>query len=239
MIEIIDKLKPKSSCGIDRLSNKLLKLIKIEISESLTLIINQSINTGIFPNKLKIAKVLQLFKKNENYVFDNYRPVSVLSSISKVIEKVMHIQLYDYFNRFDFLYDNQYGFRTNHSTELATLEIINRIVSKMDNNEIPINIYLDLSKAFDTLDHEILINKLTYYGVTGNSLLLLSNFLSERNQYVDFNSKQSDFRILSTGVPQGSILGPLLFIIYINDINMVTTLFKPIIYADDTVLCNS
>ena len=120
VIEIIDKLKPKSSCGIDRLSNKLLKLIKIEISESLTLIINQSINTGIFPNKLKIAKVLPLFKKNENYVFDNYRPVSVLSSISKVIEKVMHIQLYDYFNRFDFLYDNQYGFRTNHSTELAT-----------------------------------------------------------------------------------------------------------------------
>ena len=107
MIEIIDKLKPKSSCGIDRLSYKLLKLIKIEISESMTLIINQSINTVIFPHKLKIAKVLPLFKKNENYVFDNYRPVSVLPSISKVIEKVMHIQLYDYFNRFDFLYDNQ------------------------------------------------------------------------------------------------------------------------------------
>ena len=145
VIEIIDKLKPKSSCGIDRLSNKLLKLIKIEISESLTLIINQSINTGLFPNKLKTTKVLPLFKKNENYVFDNYRPASVLPSLSKVIEKVMHIQLYDYFNRFDFLYDNQYGFRTNHSTELATLEIINRIVSKMDKKIMITNQYLSRS----------------------------------------------------------------------------------------------
>ena len=237
IIEIIDSLKPKSSYGTDGISNKLLKFIKYEIAKPLTLIINQSFQTGIFPNQLKIAKVIPLFKKNENFILGNYRPVSVLSSLSKVIEKAMHIQLYNHFTKYNLFYDNQYGFRKNHSTEYAVLELVNRIVEKMDKNEVPINIYLDLSKAFDTLDHDILLFKLAYYGVSGSSLILLKNYLSNRKQYVEFCDVQSEFRTIYTGVPQGSILGPLLFIIYLNDLIMATELFKPIIYADDTALC--
>ena len=115
------------------------------------------------------------------------------------------------------MYDSQYGFRKEHSTEFAALELIDRILTRMDNKEIPINIYLDLSKAFDTLDHSILIDKLEFYGVKGVTLDLLKNYLTNRKQYVEFEDAQSDMLNISTGVPQGSILGPLLFIIYTND----------------------
>jgi len=232
----IDILKPKSSSGIDRISNKLVKLIKDEISGPLTIIVNQIIKTGIFPQKLKVAKVIPFFKKGENYLFDNYRPVSLLPSLSKVIEKIMFNQLYEYFNENNLFFDSQYGFRKQHSTELAALELINNIVTKMDLNEIPLNIYLDLSKAFDTLNHDILLDKLNHYGVLDNSLLLLKSYLSDRQQYVEFGEVISDFRLIETGVPQGSILGPLLFIIYMNDIVYACKKFKPIIYADDTAL---
>jgi hypothetical protein len=234
--EAINDLKPKSSCGSDNLSNKLVKLMKDIIVKPLTIIINQSLHNGIFPQKMKIAKVLPLHKKNENYLFDNYRPVSLLPSLSKLLEKIMHKQLFHYFDESKLLYDSQYGFRNRHSTELAALEIVDTLVKQMDDNEIPINIYLDLSKAFDTLDHKILISKLQFYGVGGNSLKLLKDYLTNRQQYVVFNNHESEFRKIITGVPQGSILGPLLFIIYLNDITMATDMFKPIIYADDTAL---
>ena len=234
--KVIDNLKSKSSSGKDRLSNKLLKFIKEEISKPFTLIVNQILTTGIFPEKLKVAKVIPIFKKGENYIFDNYRPVSLLPSLSKVIEKIMYVQLYDYFSINKLLYESQYGFRSKHSTELAALELIDQIVSRMDKNETPINIYLDLSKAFDTLDHNILLHKLKYYGLTNISLKLLTNYLTDRQQYVEFDDVLSDFMVIQTGVPQGSILGPLLFIIYLNDIVKATRLFHPIIYADDTAL---
>ena len=236
VIKIIDSLKPKSSCGCDRFSNKLLKTTKNEIVHVLTLIINQSLSTGIFPDRLKIAKVLPLYKKKENYLFDNYRPVSLLPSISKVLERIVHMQLLEHFDSLNIFYENQYGFRSKHSTELAAVELLDRIVSQMDNNDTPINIYLDLSKAFDTLDHDILLYKLQYYGVRGNALLLLRSYLENRQQFVEYGNIESDYLPLSTGVPQGSILGPLLFIIYINDINMATSTFKATIYADDTAL---
>lgn len=236
VLKIINELKPKTSCGKDGVSNKLLKYIKSEVTPALTLIINQSIKTGIFPDKLKIAKVLPVYKKNDPKNFENYRPISVLSSVSKVFERVLHDQLYKYFNEQKLFYEGQYGFRCQHSTELAALEILDRIVCAMDSNEIPINIYLDLSKAFDTLDHQILLNKFKYYGVQNMSLNLLNSYLCNRQQYVVFNDVYSDFKPISTGVPQGSILGPLFFIIYLNDLSRVCNMFKPVIYADDTTL---
>ena len=134
------------------------------------------------------------------------------------------------------MYDNQYGFRKEHSMEFVTLELTDRILTCTDNKEIPINIYLDLSKAFDALDHSILIDKLEFYGIKGVALDLFKNYLTNRKQYVEFEEAQSDMLNISTGVPEGSILGPLLFIIYINDFAQSSPKFNFIMYADDMTL---
>jgi retron-type reverse transcriptase len=236
VLKVIDHLKRKTSCGFDGLSNKLLKEIKYEILDCLTVIINQSFATNIFPDKMKLAKVVPLYKKNENYVFDNYRPISLLPTISKVIEKIMHAQILDHFNKYNLMFNGQYGFRQNHSTELAALEVIDQIVCQMDKNEIPLNIFLDLSKAFDCINHNILLFKLKYYGFQDSSHKLIQSYLANRKQYVSFNEVNSDCLTIDVGVPQGSILGPLLFLIYINDIQNSVNFFRPVIYADDTTL---
>jgi hypothetical protein len=236
ILGIIKRLKPKTSFGWDRMSNKLLKYVADELVPFLTLIINQMLNTGIFPDKLKMAKVLPIYKKGDCRKFENYRPVSVLPSVSKVFERVIHNQLYSYFDTSNLLYNSQYGFRCQHSTELAALETLDRIINAMDKNETPLNIYLDLSKAFDTLDHKILIKKLSYYGLQGLSVKLMENYLDNRFQYVTFGETNSDLLNIRTGVPQGSILGPLLFIVYLNDVIEACDMFTPVIYADDTSL---
>ena len=133
----------------------------------------------------------------------------------------------------------QYGFRAGHSTELAALRFVDQLVKQMDKKNVPISIFIDLSKAFDTLDHRILLSKLDHYGICGNEHALFTNYLSDRHQYVEYNDTISATNSISTGVPQGSILGPLLFLIYINDLPLVTTVFDMLMYADDTTLyCN-
>ena len=169
-------------------------------------------------------------------MFENYRPISILSAISKILEKTIFNQLHAYFQDNKLYCKNQYGFRRNHSTEYAALELIDRVILDMDKSEIPFSIFIDLSKAFDTLDHNILINKLQYYGIKDTALDLFQSYLSNRRQYVQIGNNKSDTTAITTGVPQGSILGPQLFIIYINDIIKFSTLFHTIIYADDTTL---
>ena len=144
--------------------------------------------------------------------------------------------MYDYFVVNNLLYESQYGFRKLHSTELAGLEVTDKILMQLDQGKHPLAIYLDLSKAFDTIDHSILLHKLSYYGIKGNSLKWFQSYLSNRKQYVEYNNTQSSLTNVITGVPQGSILGPLLFIIYMNDIAHITKKFYSILYADDTSL---
>ena len=236
---MINNFLPKSSCGHDGLSMKLIKSLKEYLFRPLSLVINQSFCTGIFPDKLKIAKITPLFKKGDESIVDNYRPISVLPALSKIFEKIAFIQLYDYFNINKLLYRGQYGFRKGHSTELASIEFIDNIIHKLDQGKLPISIYLDLSKAFDTLDHDILLHKLSFYGVRGTALNWFQSYISGRIQYVQIEDRVSSPLPISTGVPQGSILGPLLFIIYINDICSVSDQFYPILYADDTTLIST
>ena len=232
----IKELKGKSSSGHDNISTRLLKDISPVIVSILTHIIKQSLNTGIFPQRLKIAKVVPLFKKGDPYVIDNYRPISLLPSLSKVFEKIVFKELYDYFLKKKLLYNSQYGFRTDHSTEQASLEFVDKISMDMDNGKIPIAFFLDLSKAFDTLDHAILLTKLQHYGICESALNWFRSYLTNRSQFVDFDGTHSSCKEITTGVPQGSILGPLLFIIYMNDIQFASNILHSVLYADDTSL---
>ncbi len=157
ILSIIEKVAHKTSFGFDGLSTKLMKTIKDALIKPLTIIINQMLNTGIFQDKLKIAKILLIHKKEDNTLFTNYRPISLLLAISKIFEKVIFKQLYEFFTQNKLFYNSQYGFRTEHSAEFAVLKVIDTILVEMDKNDIPINIHLDLSNAFHTLDHTILL----------------------------------------------------------------------------------
>ena len=236
VLKIIHQMKSKTSSGPDELSMKILKLMKEYIAEPLAILATQSLSTGIFPDKFKIAKVLPLQKKRNNCCIENYRPISLLNSMSKILEKCAFNQLYTYFEANDLFHESQYGYRKLHSTELACLELVDDISKQLDNKQIPLCVFLDLSKAFDTLDHNILLSKLKHYGLRNISLQWFSSYLSNRVQYIESDGIKSSPTIIKTGVPQGSILGPLLFIIYMNDINCASSIFKANLYADDTSL---
>ncbi len=237
--KIIDELAPKSSSGFDGLSTKFVKNLKNYLLQPITLIVNQMINTGLFPDKLKIAKINPIYKKDDETLFTNYRPISLLPAISKIFEKVLFKQMYDYFQQKKLFYNAQYGFRTGHSPEYAAFELVDRIMTNLDRKNTPIGIFIDLSKAFDTIDHKILVDKLRYYGFTDKAADLIENYLSNHQQYVQMDDVISNLCQVTTGIPQGSILGPLLFIIYMNDIAQASDLFEFILYADDTSLTTS
>ena len=235
----IKSLNSKPSYGHYGITSNILKLIELYVVKSLTLIINQSLATGIFPDQLKIAKIIPIFKKGNKYSNENYMPISLLPVISKLFEKIIYDQIYPYFDSNNILSNNQYGLRRLHSTEFAVLEILDRITEALDQGHTPFVFYLDLSKAFDSLNHSILLGKLKYYGLTNFALSLFSSYLSNRKQYVEIDHCKSDIFFSTVGVPQGSILGLLLFVIYLNDLFNSSQFFDLVAYADDITLINT
>ena len=235
-MKAIDTLENKSSSGHDGISNKIVKLLKNEISKPLTVIINQMLKTGIFPDSFKTSKIVPLFKNGDHGLLTNYRPISLLPTISKVFERVIYDQMYLYFNNNNLLADEQFGFRKNHSTEYATIKLVDHISNEMESGKTPVTLFIDLSKAFDTLSFDILLQKLNYYGIAGVNLKLMANYLRNRKQYVVFNNHNSEITDIRCGVPQGSILGPLFFSICINGLKNACNKCKFLMYADDTTI---
>ena len=229
-------LENKSSSGHDGISNQIVKLLKNEISKPLTVIINQMLKTGIFPDSFKTSKIVPLFKKGDHGLLTNYRPISLLPTISKVFERVIYDQMYLYFNNNNLLADEQFGFRKNHSTEYAAIKLVDHISNEMESGKTLVTLFIDLSKAFDTLSFDILLKKLNYYGIAGVNLKLMANYLRNRKQYVVFNNHNSEITDIRCGVPQGSILGPLFLSICINDLKNASNKCKFLMYADDTTI---
>ena len=215
--QVISTLK-NSSAGWDELPTFVAKKCISGYIEPLTYLINTSFTEGIFPKELKLARVVPIFKIGDKTELTNYRPISVLSFFSKVFEKIMYTHLLDFIEQNKIIYKHQYGFRQKHSTQHAIITLVDRITNSLDKGDIVISIFLDLKKASNTVDHPTLLNKLYAYGIRGNAFNWFKSYLSERSQYVVYDSKQSKMPTVQCGVPQGSILGPLLFIIYMNDI---------------------
>ena len=195
-----------------------------------------SIKSGIVPNPWKTAKITPIYKSGKTNLPENYRPISVLPVLSKLLERAAHMQLLDFLEESELLNNCQYGFRKHRSTKLAATLLCDKIRREMDNGKFVGAVFIDLSKAFDTIGHGILLNKMTYYGVMGNELAWFTDYLFNRNQTVEIENILSDLEPILCGVPQGSILGPLLFIVFFNDLVDSIRHSNVITYADDTVI---
>ncbi len=232
VLKIVQGLKNKHSTGFDDISNKLLKEIMPEVLKPLTHVINMAIEKKEFPNELKIAKVVPIFKnKGENADTGSYRPISLLPTISKVLEKIMNHQITEYMTSNNYWTPNQFGFRKNHETNHAVIQAINYIVKAKKAKNNCLAVFMDLKKAFDTVNHARLLLKMEKYGIDSQ---LMKSYLNQRQQFVQLGEDKSTRQHISCGVPQGSILGPTLFLIYINDISNSIPDQDILLFADDT-----
>ena len=237
---VVTNLKTKCTVGFDSLSTKFIQQIIEEIIIPLRHIINLSFVTGVVPENLKVAKIIPIYKSGNKNVFSNYSPISILPALSKIIEKIVSNRLVNYLEKYNILYKHQYGFRSKHSTIHPILHLLKDKADAIDNisKDITMAEFLDLSKLFDTINHDVLLYKLCHYGIRGISNKWFSSYLSTRKQYIEMNECKSPLITLTHGVPQGSILGLVLFLIYITDISNSTSL-NLLSFADDTTIYHS
>ena len=240
--KLIRKLPNKNSHGYDNISNIMLKCVADEIVTPLCIIINQSLEKGQFPSEMKLADVVPLFKSKDRSLESNYRPISLLSTMSKILEKIVYNRVYNFLDQTGQISNTQYGFRAKHSCEHAVGQLIGTVLKNIENKKITVAVLLDLSKAFDTIKHEIMLRKLELYGVRGIPLQWFQSYLSERKLRVKCRTTcsneetYSDQYSIEYGTPQGSCLGPLIFLIFVNDMSLHLSDGDIIQFADDTTL---
>ena len=233
VLNIIGNFK-NSSAEWDELKPNIMKNIRFCVKMPLTHICNLSFQKGVFPTELKIANVVPIYKSGDEMIFTNYRPVSVLPVFSKLLERLMYNPLIEFINANNLLYEYQFGFQKGKSTHMALIVLIDKITEALDQGNCVIGIFIDFSKAFDTVNHKLLLQKMKLYGIQGTANQWFHDYLSNRYQYVTYNGVKSKQEIITCGVPQGSILGPLLFLLYVNDLYLVTKASLPVLFADDT-----
>ena len=230
-------LQINKSPGYDKISFNVVRNCFGPLLKPLMFIFNLSLQKGSFPDKLKIAKVTPVFKADDVNELWNYRPISVLPCFYKIQERIMYNRLFKYLKTNEILYKKQFGFQEGHSTEHAIIQLIDQINNCFEKNHFTLGISIDLKKAFDNVDHAILIKKLKHYGIKGNNLRWFESYLENRKQYITYETnKFTAFENMTCDVPQGSILGPLPFLLYINDLPNVSNILDPIMFADDTNL---
>ena len=233
----ISTLKNKKSVGMDCIEVAVLKKASRIVSPYLKTASNNCIHAGVFPQSMKIAKVIPIFKAGATSLASNYRPISILGNLSKLFEKVIHRRLMNYFEKFGILSENQYGFRKKKDSIQAATSLFKEIEANWRSKIKANSVFIDFREAFDAVDHSVLLNKLNRIGIRGLSHKLLISYLTNRCQYVKIEDKCSSMKLIKRGVPQGSILVPLLFLVYINDLGADEKWQSKIIkYADDTVI---
>jgi len=230
------KITSLSNSSAGSIPTHIYKYLKHEISPVISKLFNMSIVEGEFPSCLKISRVVPIHKSGSCSLVSNYRPISILCTLSKIFEKLMYDRLINFLNSNGTLKNNQFGFRKHCSTSDTILQFLNDAYMSLESTSQFVTVCLDLSKAFDTVNHGVLIRKLAHVGVRGLSSRWFTSYLCNRTQYVRIRDSESDVRILSAGVPQGSVLGPLLFLVYINEMSNVCPDLECLHYADDTTI---
>ena len=236
VLELINELDANKSMDIYNISPKMMHDAKYFLSDALCSLFNKSVIDHCFPDNLKYAKVLPIHKGKSKLECGNYRPISLLPLFSKILERLMYNRLLSFITKHNILYQHQYGFQKSKSTELAVNTLLTDVIESLKNKKKSVCIFLDFAKAFDTVNHQILLKKLNHYGIKGIALKLFESYLANRKQCVSIGSVMSETDIIKCGVSQGSILGPLLFLIYINDITKSSNVLKFLLFADDTCL---